>query len=108
MREEEIKQLEIDKIHWRDLYWEECKKNKKLKEFLDITVQTKNEKIRNLIEEIEFYKKNMNIQCEKIVRFILFNYADVSNFIKYNIIISSSRFNYYTFIICCNMISRLI
>lgn len=30
MREEEIKQLEIDKIHWRDLYWEECEKNKKL------------------------------------------------------------------------------
>lgn len=32
MREEEIKQLEIYKIHWRDLYWEECEKNKKLEE----------------------------------------------------------------------------
>lgn len=31
--------------------------NKKLKEFLNITVQTKNEKIRNLLEELEYYKK---------------------------------------------------
>ena len=32
-------------------------KNRKLKELLDITVQTKNEKIRNLLEELEYYKK---------------------------------------------------
>lgn len=32
-------------------------KYEKLKEFLDITVQTKNEKIRNLLDELEFYKK---------------------------------------------------
>lgn len=30
---------------------------KKLKELLEITVQTKNEKIRNLLEELEFYEK---------------------------------------------------
>lgn len=46
MREEEIKQLEIDKIHWRDLYWEECEKNKRLK--------AENEKLK---AELERYKK---------------------------------------------------
>jgi len=32
-------------------------KKEKQKELLDITVQTKNEKIRNLLEELEYYKK---------------------------------------------------
>ena len=46
MREEEIKQLEIDKIHWRDLYREQLEKNKRLEQ--------ENEKLK---EELERYKK---------------------------------------------------
>lgn len=45
-----------EKLYKEELYYLK-EENKKLKESLNITVQTKNEKIRNLLEELEYYKK---------------------------------------------------
>lgn len=49
------------KYDWLTMYPQDMKElkeeNIKLKEFLNITVQTKNGKIRNLLEELEWYKK---------------------------------------------------
>lgn len=57
---EENKKLK-EKYDWLTMYPQDMKElkeeNIKLKEFLNITVQTKNEKIRNLLEELEYYKK---------------------------------------------------
>lgn len=53
---EEKKQLEIDKIHWRDLYREECEKKKKLEE------ENRNlrDEVKDLVERnIELDKKYM-------------------------------------------------
>lgn len=55
--EEENRRLsEKNKIYSNALVKEKEDKDK-LKELLNITVQTKNEYIRNLLEELEYYKK---------------------------------------------------
>ena len=61
---EEIKQLEIDKIHWRDLYWKECEKNKKLEEenrFLEECLDRKEKINKSLREENKELKEQIEL-----------------------------------------------
>lgn len=64
-KEEYIKKLEIDKIHWRDLYWEECEKNKKLKEERDNWEKTAT-KFTNCIDTLEASIKNLEEENNKL------------------------------------------